>query len=210
MQTMGAVAQGMVEQALGGLAENNEALFSPVIERDDEVDSYYLDIERRVVDLIAMQSPVATDLRLLTALLHINHSVERIADMAVNLAKVGIACSALPRSEPLITMITEMGGIALRMFGASMDALARRDLELALRLPEMDEPIDRLNRGMIPVILPLSGDQRMLEWGVRMHVVSRQIERMGDQGVDIAEQVAYLITGEFREFTDASHPEAQA
>jgi phosphate transport system protein len=129
--------------------------------------------------------------------------------MAVNLAKVGILAYGLPRSEPVLTMILEMGGIALRMIGASMDAFALRDLDLAFTLPEMDEPVDRLNRGMITAVLPLASDQRMLEWGMRMHVISRQIERMGDQAVDIAEQVAFLITGEFREFTDASHPESQ-
>lgn len=209
IQVMSVAAQDMVEQALRGLADNDQALFEPVIKADDEVDFHYLDIERRVVDLFALQTPVATDLRLLTALLHINHSLERVADMAVNLAKVGILAYGLPRSEPVLNMILEMGGIALRMIGASMDAFALRDLDLAFTLPEMDEPVDRLNRGMITAILPLASDQRMLEWGMRMHVISRQIERMGDQAVDIAEQVAFLITGEFREFTDASHPESQ-
>lgn len=209
IQVMSSAAQDMVEQALRGIGENDQDLFEPIIAADDEVDFYYLEIERRVVDMFALQNPVATDLRLLTSLLHINHSLERIADMAVNLAKVGILSYGLPRSEPVLTMILEMGGIALRMIGASMDALARRDLDLATQLPEMDEPVDRLNRGMIRAILPLSSDQRMLEWGLRMHVVSRQIERMGDQAVDIGEQVAFLITGEFREFTDASHPEAK-
>lgn len=205
VQTMSTAAQDMVEQALKGLSENDQDLFEPVIGADDEVDFYYLEIERRVVDMFALQTPVATDLRLLTALLHINHSLERIGDMAVNLAKVGMLSYGLPRDESVLTMILEMGGIALRMIGASMDSFARRDLELASKLPEMDEPIDRLNRGMIRAILPLSKDLRMLEWGMRMHVVSRQIERMGDQAVDIGEQVAFLITGEFREFTDASH-----
>jgi len=73
-------------------------------------------------------------------------------------------------------------------------------------LPEMDEPIDRLNRGMLQEVLQIADDKRMLEWGIRMHVISRQIERVGDHAVDIAEQVAFLLTGEFREFTDASHP----
>lgn len=208
IQVMSSAAQDMVQQALKGIAENDQTFFDPVISADDEVDFYYLEVERRVVAMFALQSPVATDLRLLTALLHINHSLERIADMAVNLAKVGIVSYGLPRSEPVLTMILEMGGIALRMIAASMDALARRDLDLALELPKMDDPVDRLNRGMIRAILPLSSDQRMLEWGLRMHVVSRQIERMGDQAVDIGEQVAFLITGEFREFTDASHPES--
>jgi phosphate transport system protein len=102
-----------------------------------------------------------------------------------------------------------MGTIALRMIAAAMDAFARRDLELCRQLPEMDEPIDRLNRGMLQEVLQIADDKRMLEWGIRMHVVSRQIERVGDHAVDIAEQVAFLLTGEFREFTDASHPQPQ-
>jgi phosphate transport system protein len=102
-----------------------------------------------------------------------------------------------------------MGALALGMVGAAMAALARRDLELARKLPEMDEPIDRLNRGMLQQVLAASDDQRVLEWGIQMYVVSRQIERVGDNAVDIGEQVAFLITGEFREFTDASHPEIE-
>jgi phosphate transport system protein len=73
----------------------------------------------------------------------------------------------------------------------------------------MDDPLDRLNRGMLRLVLAASDDRRMLEWGIRMCVVSRQIERIGDNAVDIAEQVAFLVTGEFREFTDASHPEIE-
>jgi phosphate transport system protein len=90
-----------------------------------------------------------------------------------------------------------------------MAALARRDLELACKLPELDDPLDRLNRGMLQQVLAASDDQRVLEWGIRMYVVSRQLERIGDNAVDIAEQVAFLVTGEFREFTDASHPEIE-
>ena len=90
-----------------------------------------------------------------------------------------------------------------------MHALAHRDLELTRKLPELDDPIDRLNRGMLRQVLAVSEDKRMLEWGIRMYVVSRQLERVGDNAVDIAEQVAFLVTGEFREFTDASHPEIE-
>jgi phosphate transport system protein len=103
----------------------------------------------------------------------------------------------------------EMGALALGMVGAAMHALARRDLDLARSLPELDDPLDRLNRGMLQQVLAASDDQRMLEWGIRMYVVSRQIERVGDNAVDIAEQVAFLVTGEFHEFTDASHPEIE-
>jgi phosphate transport system protein len=127
--------------------------------------------------------------------------------MAVNIAKIGQLSDHLPREETVVRTLAEEGAIALRMISAAMDALARRDLELSLQLPTMDDPVDRLNRGILGEIIPICNDRRMLEWGMQMHVVSRQIERIADHAVDIAEQTAFLITGVFREFTDASHPE---
>jgi phosphate transport system protein len=91
------------------------------------------------------------------------------------------------------------------MIRTCMDAFARRDLELCLQLPDMDDPVDRLNMGMYKEVAQLAGDPRRLDWGLRMNVVARQLERVGDNAVDIAEQVGFLLTGEFREFTDASH-----
>jgi phosphate transport system protein len=180
-----------------------------VIRGDDEVDQLYLDIERRILGLFALQTPVASDLRLLTALLHINLHLERIADQAVNMAKITKLADGLPPIPTVLQHLGEMGALALGMVGAAMAALARRDLDLARSLPELDDPLDRLNRGMLQQVLAASNDQRMLEWGIRMHVVSRQLERVGDNAVDIAEQVAFLVTGEFHEFTDASHPEIE-
>jgi phosphate transport system protein len=95
----------------------------------------------------------------------------------------------------------------VRMLRTAMEAFARRDLDLCLKLPEMDEPVDRLNRGMYREVAALAADQATLEWGIRMNVVARQLERVGDHAVDVGEQVGFLLTGEFREFTDASHPE---
>jgi len=207
IQAMGAAAQDLVELALLGVLENKAQNFETVIRGDDEVDFYYLEIERRILAVFALQTPVATDLRFLTALLHVSLHLERVADMAVNIAKIGALAAHLPRSQPVITTLSEMGGIALKMINASMDAFGRRDLQLSLQLTGMDDPVDRLNRGMLREILPIADDKRMLEWGMQMHVVSRQIERIADHAVDIAEQTAFLITGEFREFTDASHPE---
>src|SRR6266568_939248 len=197
VQRTAAEAQSLLEKALEALAGG------------DLVDRLYLDIERRIVNLFALQTPVASDLRLLTALLHINLHLERIADQAVNLAKLAKLVHGLPQNPNVLRRLEEMGAIALGMVTASMDALARRDLDLARQLPEMDDPIDRLNRGMLQEVLEGSADRRVLEWGIRMHLVSRQIERIGDNAVDIGEQVAFLVTGEFHEFTDASHPEIE-
>jgi phosphate transport system protein len=209
VQRTGTQAQLLLEQALQALAHSDPAICEAVIRGDDEVDQLYLDVERRILGLFALQTPVASDLRLLTALLHINLHLERIADQAVNMAKITKLAHGLPPNPRMLQHLEEMGALALGMVGAAMAALARRDLELARKLPELDEPIDRLNRGMLGQVLEVSEDKQRLEWGIRMYVVSRQLERVGDNAVDIGEQVAFLITGEFHEFTDASHPEIE-
>jgi phosphate transport system protein len=209
VQRTGTQAQRLLEQALQALTRRDLAVCEAVIRGDDEVDQLDLDIERRILGLFALQSPVASDLRLLTALLHINLHLERIADQAVNMAKITKLADGLPPMPTVPQHLEEMGALALGMVGAAMAALARRDLELARKLPELDEPIDRLNRGMLQQVLGVSDDKQRLEWGIRMYVVSRQIERVGDNAVDIGEQVAFLVTGEFHEFTDASHPEIE-
>jgi len=202
-------AQLLLEKALQALATSDPAICDQVIRGDDEVDKLYLDVERRILHLFALQTPVATDLRLLTALLHINLHLERVGDQAVNIAKIARLTRGLPQIPEVLHDLEEMGKLSLRMVSTAMDALARRDLELAGKLPELDDPIDHLNRGMLPKLLEASDDKRLLEWGIRMYVVSRQMERIGDNAVDIGEQVAFLVTGQFREFTDASHPEIE-
>jgi phosphate transport system protein len=209
VQQTGAQARLLLEKALEALASGDLGLCGKVIDGDDEVDSLYLDVERRILHLFALQTPVASDLRLLTALLHINLHLERVGDQAVNLAKITRAAAGLPKNPSVRQDLGEMGEAAVGMVGAAMDALARRDLALARQLPELDDPIDALNRGMLAKVLAVSDDKGMLEWGVRMYVASRQLERIGDNAVDIGEQVAFLITGQFREFTDASHPEIE-
>jgi phosphate transport system protein len=210
IQKMGIAAGALFLRALAALASDREEDCDAVIAGDDEVDEYYIQIERGVIELFALQGPVASDLRLLATLLHVNLHLERIADMGVNVAKLAKAAIGLPKNPVVLHELQEMGGIAITMLSAAMDALARRDLNLARQLPVMDEPLDNLNRGMLAEVLTESTDRPSLEWGVHMHVVSRQIERMGDHAVDIAEQAAYLVTGVFQEFTDASHPEIEA
>ncbi len=209
VERTGVQARLLLEKALRTLGRGDPVICDEVIGGDDEVDRLYLDVEQRILGLYALQTPVASDLRLLTALLHINLHLERVADQAVNIAKITRLVDGLPHDPKVLQHLEEMGAIAVRMVETAMDALARRDLELARKLPEVDDRIDQLNRGMLPQVLEASDDKRMLEWGIRMHVVSRQIERIGDNAVDIGEQVAFLVTGEFREFTDASHPEVE-
>jgi phosphate transport system protein len=203
---MGELAERAVERAVTALAHRDPAMAKGVIAGDDEIDERYMDIEQRTLQVLALQTPVATDLRMLSAMLHINLHLERIGDQAVNISKIFLSVQDLPSRSSVLSQLQEMGDIVRPMIRSAMEAFRTRDLELCLRLPEMDDPVDRLNLGMYREVEALSDDQRTLEWGLRMLVAARQLERIGDNAVDVAEQVGFLITGEFREFTDASHP----
>ena len=209
IQELGGQVGRLLTMALQGLSKGDVAVCDEVVRGDDEVDRRYLDIEQRIFSLFALQTPVARDLRLLTALLHINLHLERIADQAVNLAKITCLADGLPPNPQVLQGLGEMGTRALDMMGTAMQALARRDLELAHGLATLDDAVDELNRGMLERVLAAAGDPGMLEWGIRMYVVARQIERIGDNAVDIGEQVAFIVSGRFQEFTDASHPELE-
>ena len=127
-------------------------------------------------------------------------------DQAVNVAKMHQVTKDLPPNEIILQQIGEMGHVVVDMVRIAMDALRRRDLELCQRLPKMDDPVDRLNRNMHFEVAKLADEPRALEWGMHMNLAARALERVGDNAVDIGEQVAFLVSGEFREFTDASHP----
>ncbi len=203
---MGELAERAVGRAVEALARNDRGGLEAVIAGDDEIDSRYLSVEQRIVELLALQTPVATDLRLITSMLHVNLHLERIGDMAVNIAKTARSIQDLPSSGAILAHIQEMSDVVRPMIRMAMEAFRTRDLQLCLRLPAMDDPVDRLNVGMYTEVAALAGDPDRLNWGLRMILIARQLERVGDHAVDIGEQIGFLLTGEFREFTDASHP----
>jgi phosphate transport system protein len=203
---MGELAERAITRSIDALVRHDTDLASEVIAADDEIDELYMGIENRTLQLLALQTPVAGDLRLISVILHTNLHLERIGDQAVNVAKIFRSVEDLPTSAMILSHIEEMGDIIRPMIRTSMEAFSKRDLNLCLRLPEMDDPVDRLNLGMYKEVAALAEDQPLLNWGLRMLLVARQLERVGDNSVDIGEQVGFLLTGEFREFTDASHP----
>ena len=202
---MGDLAGAAVQQAVGGVVRRDDEDAQEVIDGDDQIDDLYLEIDHGILQLLALQSPVAADLRLVSAILHSCLHLERIGDQAVNIAKIHLITRHLPRSEPMVQQLDEMGILVVSMIRTVMEAFARRDLSLCLKLPELDDPVDRLNRRMHLEALKLADDPRGLDWGMHMNLAARALERVGDNAVDIAEQVSFLLTGEFREFTDASH-----
>ena len=203
---MGELSERAVGRAVGALIDHDDAEAEGVIAGDDEIDERYMSVETRTLQVMALQTPVAGDLRLISVILHANIHLERIGDMAVNIAKVYRSIRDLPSSHMILGHIQEMSDVVRPMIRTAMEAFRKRDLNLCLRLPEMDDPVDRLNLGMYKEVAALAEDPDLLNWGLRMILVARQLERVGDHSVDIGEQVGFLLTGEFREFTDASHP----
>ena len=204
---LGGLAATAVQRAVQALVDHDDATARAVVVDDDRIDALYLRIDHGILSLLALQSPVAADLRLVSAILHCCLHLERIGDQAVNVAKLYLATATLSGSDAMRMQIGEMGTIVVSMVRTAMESFARRDLELCLKLPKMDDPVDRLNRSTHLEALKLADDPRALDWGLHMNMAARALERVGDNAVDIAEQVGFLLTGEFREFTDASHPD---
>jgi phosphate transport system protein len=204
VQEEGGLVLRAVRGALGALVQHDLELADEVIAFDDEVDQRYFAVEEGVQSLLARQTPVAVDLRLALAILHVNLHLERMADYCVTVAKlVKLApASADPR---LLEGFEEMGQRAEEMIRVALASFADRDLERAESLVDLDELIDRANRRVVGHVLELGTNPELREWGLRMLLASRCLERIGDHAVDIGERTAFLVTGEFREFTDASH-----
>jgi phosphate transport system protein len=192
--------------AIRALQESDVELADEVIAFDDEIDRLYLDIENSSERLLALKTPVAGDLRLLLAIIHVNLHLERMADYCVTIAKLTKLSASADPDPTLVEVLVEMGDRAEEMIRVALDSLSRRDLAGAESLVDLDELIDRANRRFVERLVDVMADPDLREWGLRMVVVSRALERIGDHAVDVGEQTAYLLTAEFREFTDASHP----
>ncbi|MGE5273155.1 MAG: phosphate signaling complex protein PhoU [Verrucomicrobiota bacterium] len=208
LQEEGDLVVRSVQAATRAVVEQDLELADEVIAFDDEVDNAYFAIQEGIQSLLARQTPVASDLRLVLAMLHVNLHLERMADYCVTVAKLTKLAGEIPPEPRIAAALTEMGVRAEEMTRVALRSFQHRDLARAEALVDLDELIDRTNRRLAERVLGLSAEHR--EWGLRMLVVSRCLERIGDHAVDIGEQTAYLVTGEFREFTDASHPEELA
>jgi phosphate transport system protein len=210
------------EQALGGLdmvvaaldraletvQHQDVELAAMVIADDDRIDGRYLEVHQGVLSLLALQAPVAGDLRLVAAVLHIIKNMERMGDQCVNMAKlVPLAGHHPPADERILGHIQRMGEQARQQVIQCKQSFTRRDVQLAQDLVRQDDEIDQLNREVFHIALEIGDDPDTREWAMHMMLVARCIERIGDNAVDIGEQTAFIVTGLFREFEDASHPE---
>ncbi len=181
-----------------------------VVADDDVIDGRYLEIHQAILTLLATQAPVATDLRLIAALLHVMKNIERMGDQCVNIAKlIPIAGHEPPADERLIKNLVTMGNGTRAEIRQAKRAFAERNVDMARDLVRQDDVVDNLNKECFQLALEIGDDADRREWAMTMLLVARAIERIGDNAVDVGEQVAFVVTGLFREFEDASHPEAE-
>ncbi|MGH8933176.1 MAG: phosphate signaling complex protein PhoU [Egibacteraceae bacterium] len=194
---------GMGQRVLRMLARGMAALQSrrgdeadAVIAADDEVDALYRATQERVLALLALEAPVASELRLVSALMHTSIRLERVGDLCVNIARYARQSEQLADDADVRRVLEEMGTHAHRLLERSLQSLAHRDVALAQELPELDDPLDRLNAGLSPRLVQLAaGDVQRLDWAFHTVLVGRYLERIGDHAVAIGQQVVFYACG---------------
>jgi len=195
------------DRVLEAIQNADVELAEIVIANDDVIDGRYLEVHQAILTLLATQAPVATDLRLIAALLHVMKNIERMGDQCVNIAKmIPLAGHNPPTDDRMIHNLTTMGRQVRSLISQARQAFHARDIEAARDLVRQDDVVDNLNKDCFHIALEVGDDPDLREWAMTMMLVSRAIERIGDNAVDIGEQVAFIVTGLFREFEDASHP----
>jgi phosphate transport system protein len=206
-QALGALDLVVVtlDRTLEALEHQDIELAAIVVNDDDRIDGRYLEVHQGILSLLALQAPVASDLRVVAALLHVIKHAERMGDQCVNIAKVmPLVGHEPPSDEALLERIFRMGRLARSEVAQAKQAFTLRDVSLAQDLVRQDEEINALNREVFRRAVEIGTDADRREWAMTMMLVSRALERIGDNAVDIGEQVAFVVTGLFREFSDAS------
>jgi len=206
-QTLGGLemVNEQLDRALDSIGLQDIELASLVVTDDDRIDGRYLEVHQGVLSLLARQAPVAGDLRIVAALLHIIRCVERMGDQCVNMAKlVPLSGYEAPKDQEILNAIERMGQQARKQVAEAARAFARRNVEQARDIARQDAEINRLNREIFRRAVAIGDDPELREWAMLMILVARCLERIGDNTVDIAEQVVFVVTGLFREMTDAT------
>lgn len=195
-------AEQMIEVAVEAVTKSDGELAQKVVAADLEIDETYFEVHRDWTSLMARYQPLGSDLRRMTIFIQLNVTFERMGDQCVNIAKIAQFNEGLPRVDRICEQIREMGDLVRPMVRTAIEAYVRGDIDEARLLPAMDAPVDRLNANMYKETVAVRDNSQLLEWATKMLMVSRALERIGDQAVDFAEQTAYLITGERAEFDE--------
>ena len=208
-QTLGGLDMVLrqLDRALESVTSQDVELAGMVIADDDRIDASYLEVHQGALSLLARQTPVAGDLRVVAALLHIIRCVERMGDQCANIAKlVQLSGHEAPKDNDILDTIERMGELAHSQASQAKDAFATRNGALAEELVGLDGEIDRLNRDIFNRAVDVGNDLGVREWAMFMILVARCLERIAGNTIDIAEQTVFVVTGLFREFASESQP----
>jgi phosphate transport system protein len=194
-----------LDRTLEALRHQDVELAALVIADDDRVDGRYLEVHQGILSLLARQAPVAGDLRLVAALLHVIMRVERMGDQCVNICKLLPLSGHEPPSQPeILALLLRMGEIARSEVSQAKRSFESRDVALAADLVRQDREVNRIQREIFRMAIEAGEDIETREWAMHMTLVARCIERVGDNAVDVGEQTTFVMTGLFREFPGGS------
>jgi phosphate transport system protein len=203
------IVNEQLDRALEALEHQDVELAEMIVLDDDRVDGRYLEVHQGILSLLALQAPVASDLRLVAALLHVIKHVERMGDQCVNIAKlIPLSGHQPPVREDIKALVLRMGRAARSEIVQAGAAFATRDVALAADLARQDREVNILNREVFRLAIEAGDDLDTREWAMHQTMVARAIERIGDNAVDIGEQVVFVVSGLFREFPTSPQPSA--
>jgi phosphate transport system protein len=193
---MAGLAEEQVDAAVESLLKRDLDRAERVLERDPEIDDLEISIDNQAISLLALQQPMARDLRFITMAMKISNDLERVGDHAVNIAdamRYMVEAPPLPRLPEL----EEMTGLATEMLNDALNAFVRSDSQLAREIGERDDRVDELHENVFRIVLThMMEDPRKIGAGIDMILVSRNLERIADLATNIAEDVVFLVEGQ--------------
>jgi phosphate transport system protein len=191
---MGGLAEERVRASIQGLVSRDAALFDKILHGDEPINQLHIEVDNRCFRLLALHQPMATDLRAIVAAVKINTDLERVGDLAVNIAEAGIRYISHPPVKKLID-IPLMGDIAQAMLRDALDAYVKRDTTLAHQVLNEDDRLDSLKTQVFRDLLThMLKDQGTVEPALDLILVSRHLERIGDHATNIAEDVIFMVS----------------
>jgi phosphate transport system protein len=195
---LGAMVQTQLDHALTVLATGDPEAVQGIVGSDQQINQLSAEIDWGLLRTLACQAPVASDLRLVAGLLHVNEHLERMGDLCVNLARAIPELVEWPPPADVQAALAQMGAAVRRVVNAALACFADSDSAGAERLPALDARVDQLNDGIFSQLEQIN-DPSAVAWATRLVLVARFLERLGDQAVDVGEQVCFIATGEVRE-----------
>jgi phosphate transport system protein len=206
-QTMGGLelVVTQLDRAIEAIAYQDVELAAMVVADDDRIDGRYLEVHQGVLSMLALQAPVASDLRVVAALLHIIRCVERMGDQCVNMATlVPLTGHETPKDKDILDLLEEMSNATRQQVREAREAFRTRHVSMAQDLVRQDAVVNQLNRKIFQRAVDVGDEPELREWAMFMILVARCLERIGDNTVEIAEQTVFVVTGLFREFSGTS------